>query len=405
MKLSEYFHAEAGQSPTGQAAEGIQTHLDSIIASAMDAIISLSTNQRIILFNPAAEKMFGVNAQEAIGKHINRFIPERFRAAHIRDVENFGRTGASHRHMGALGMVWGLRANGEEFPIEASISQVTVRGTAGEEKLYTVILRDITERVRAEEALKKAEAQLQAHAEDLKKKVAESTTRLRETVADLEAFSYSLSHDIRTPLRAILSFTQLALEESRQKISPASIEYLEKAIRAADRLNTLVKDLLAFTRVYRHQVELKPLDVEEIVRQIIHERPGLQPPKTELAINGPLLPMVGHEVFLTQCLANLLENAAKHVAPLVTPRIRIYSEDLGGQARLWVADNGIGINFSKQQQIAKMLQHSLKDAEYEETGIGLIIVRNAVERMGGQAGLESELGKGSRFWIQLRKAI
>jgi len=127
-----------------------------IISAAMDAIITTDSQQRIVLFNPAAEKMFGVSAGETVGESINRFIPARFREGHVSHVEHFAKTGVTSRRMGGLSAISGLRANGEEFPIEASISQVEVHG----ERLFTVILRDITERRRVEEALRQSEQRL-----------------------------------------------------------------------------------------------------------------------------------------------------------------------------------------------------------------------------------------------------
>jgi|GEM_PF-384597 len=130
-----------------------QAQLTGIIGSATDAIITINAEQQITLFNTAAEQMFGCTAEEALGQPIDRFIPERFRPAHQEHVERFGQTNVSKRSMGALGAIYGLRINGEEFPIEASISQIEVGG----QKLFTVILRDITERRRAEEALRESE--------------------------------------------------------------------------------------------------------------------------------------------------------------------------------------------------------------------------------------------------------
>jgi len=136
----------SGARETEGALAGTTARLNGIISSAMDAIISTDSRRRILLFNPAAEQMFGVSARQALGQRIDRFIPKRFRAAHSRHMDNFGKTGVSSRRMGALGILSGLRANGQEFPVEASISQVEVSG----EKLFTVILRDVTQRDQAD---------------------------------------------------------------------------------------------------------------------------------------------------------------------------------------------------------------------------------------------------------------
>jgi len=123
--------------------------LEGIVNSAMDGIITINDEQRIVLFNPAAERMFGLTATEALGEHISRFMPERYRETHAAHIHRFAETGVTNRQMGSLGAISGLRANGQEFPIEASISQVDV----GDERLHTVILRDITERKAGEDAL------------------------------------------------------------------------------------------------------------------------------------------------------------------------------------------------------------------------------------------------------------
>jgi len=140
---------ESLQTPREKTAVETMQRLEGIVASAMDGIITIDDEQRIILFNPAAERMFGLPASEALGEHISRFMPERYRPTHAAHIHRFAKTGVTTRQMGSLGAISGLRANGEEFPIEASISQVEVGG----ERLSTVILRDITERKAAEDAL------------------------------------------------------------------------------------------------------------------------------------------------------------------------------------------------------------------------------------------------------------
>ncbi|WP_447974811.1 PAS domain-containing sensor histidine kinase [Nitrospira sp. Kam-Ns4a] len=128
-----------------------EDQLGGILNSAMDAIITVDEEQRVTLFNPAAEQMFGWPAAEALGQPLDRFIPARFREAHREHIRRFGETNVTNRRMGALGQVVGLRANGEEFPVEAAISQLVANG----EKFYTVVLRDITRRVQAEQALQR----------------------------------------------------------------------------------------------------------------------------------------------------------------------------------------------------------------------------------------------------------
>jgi signal transduction histidine kinase len=146
------------------------------------------------------------------------------------------------------------------------------------------------------------------------------------------------------------------------------------------------------------------VNVEKQILDLIQERPELQPPNAEITIQSPLPPMQAHEASLTQCLTNLLDNAVKFVAPGVKPRVRIWSAPIGGQVRLWIEDNGIGIEPAAQSKVFEMFHRLHGEREYEGTGIGLAIVRKAVERMNGQTGVESEPGRGSRFWLQLHRA-
>jgi len=144
--------------------------------------------------------------------------------------------------------------------------------------------------------------------------------------------------------------------------------------------------------------------VGELVKEIIYSYPDWQPPKADIQIEGPLPRVMGHEGFLTQCISNLLSNAIKFVAPGTMPQVRVYAEDRDRFVRIFFKDNGIGIAPEHHARIFRMFERVYPATEYEGTGIGLTIVRKAVERMGGSIGFESEIGKGSTFWIDLPRA-
>ena len=137
---------------------------------------------------------------------------------------------------------------------------------------------------------------------------------------------------------------------------------------------------------------------------MIPERPSLQVPGVQIDIASPLLPVMGHQASLSQCFSNLLDNAVKFVTPGTTPRIRVWTKAHGDMVRAWIEDNGIGLPKEASERIFGMFQRLHSNEQYQGTGIGLTLVRKAVERMGGKVGVESEPGRGSRFWIELGRA-
>lgn len=263
------------------------------------------------------------------------------------------------------------------------------------------VLSSSIQRKEAEEELAGAKKQLEHYAEDLERTVAERTAKLTETVHELESFSYSLSHDMRAPLRAMKGFSQILEADYGQRLGEEGIVLLRKISTAAGRLDQLIKDVLAYSKVVRESVTLRPVSVEQLTRQLIDENPALQPPRAVIEVRAPLLPVLGHEAYLTQVLSNLLYNAVKFVPPGRTPRVSLWTEPVDGRVRLSVQDNGIGIPKEAIPKLFGMFQRLHGSNEYEGTGIGLAIVRKAVERMGGRHGVESEPGRGSTFWIEL----
>jgi len=227
---------------------------------------------------------------------------------------------------------------------------------------------------------------------------------LQEANRELEAFSYTVSHDLRAPLRALKGYTDILLEDYGPKLEATAKEYLSNLERAVVRMDALTRDLLSYSRIVRQQIELEPVCVDAVCREVTAMNPALQLPNTEMVVPPDLLPVRAHPTLLGQCLANLLDNAAKFVAPGVTPRIRIRTEPRGDRVRIWVEDNGVGIDPAHHQKIFGIFERVGHLKTNQGTGIGLAIVARAAQRMGGICGVESSVGNGSRFWIELAGA-
>jgi PAS domain S-box-containing protein len=355
------------------------------------SIMALDPEGKIIRWSVGAESMFGYAAEEVIGHPVDLIFTPEDRARGI-PAEELQAT------------LTGQRGLHERLHIRKDGSRLFLSGAIrpmydGEGKLkgFAKIAHDSTERKQLEEALD--------HSRDnLEQIVQERTARLQETVGELEAFCYSLSHDLRAPLRAMESFSKILRVGFGERLGPDGIFYVDRIIRSAARLDNLIQDVLAFSRLAREPMKTQPVNIEELIRQLIAENTLFQPPQAEIQIAIPLLGVMGHEASLTQCIFNLFGNGVKFVAPGRTPKIRIWTEPVDSQVRLWIQDNGIGIASEHHKQIFGMFYRLHREQEYPGTGIGLAIVRKAVERMGGAVGLESEPGVGTRFWIQLQRS-
>ena len=261
-------------------------------------------------------------------------------------------------------------------------------------RLFGVVL-DITDRKNAEEQLRHAR-------EELEQRVQERTAELRTSIADLEAFSYSLSHDLRAPLRAMQGYAQLLLSRFGTSLDETGRSYFRRLMASTERLDHLIQDVLRYSQISRAPVELKKVNLEKLLDEVINDYPTLLPTRVRIEVQKPLLPVRGHEAFLTQCMSNLLSNAAKFNRAGETPRVRVSTQELKrGKVRVWFEDNGIGIAPEDQRRIFGMFERVHSNKDYEGTGIGLTIVAKAVERMGGHVGVESAVGHGSRFWLEL----
>ncbi len=260
---------------------------------------------------------------------------------------------------------------------------------------------DITEQKEAAEELTRARDALAEANAQLERKVAERTGRLRESVAELEHFSYTLTHDLRSPLRAMHAFGDILSERYAEQLDDAGRDYLQRIVRAAARMDSLITDALNYSKVVQSQFPLEVVDPAPLLRGMIDSYPELQAPQAEIELEGPLPPVQANAAGLTQCFSNLLTNAVKFVRPGTRPRVRIRAEERGERLRLWIEDNGIGIAPEQHRRIFGMFERL--STEYPGTGVGLALVRKVVERMRGEVGVESAEGQGSRFWLEFSR--
>ncbi len=277
----------------------------------------------------------------------------------------------------------------EPTPQEARIVEIVTRTAA-----------IAIERKQSEEALKESQAKLQEHAQTLEQRVAERTASLREAVAQMEEFSYSVSHDLRAPLRAMQGFAKALMEDYSSRLDEQGRHYLHRIINSSSRMERLIQDILTYSRLSRREIYMQPVLLERLVIDIIQQYPEMQPPNAIIHWD-PLLNVVGHEPSLSQAISNLLSNAVKFVPDNTTPNIKLWTEQRNGLVRLWVQDNGIGVRPADQGRLFGMFERLHHDKRYSGTGIGLAIVRRAMDRMGGSAGMESDGVNGSKFWIEL----
>lgn len=272
-----------------------------------------------------------------------------------------------------------------------------VRDAQGQVVRVVGAILDITD-------LMKARATIEERQRDLERLVTERTASLQQAIAQMEEFSYSVSHDLRAPLRAIHSYAETLLEDFGEKIGPEGGDYLQRIMKAGSRMDRLTREVLTYSKIARERVPLGKIDLERLVHELVaqyapdHQRTGA------IVVASPLHPVIGQETLLAQVISNLLANALKFIAPGVAPHIGIWSEKHGDLVRVWVEDNGIGIEPEHQNRIWGMFERVHPNEAYEGTGIGLAIVRKAVERMGGLTGVESDGRSGSKFWIQLGAA-
>jgi PAS domain S-box-containing protein len=371
---------DIGRERAVRAEEGSRSELETFIATAMDAVIVIDATQRIVRFNPAAEAMFGRTAASMLGEPLGVLMPASVRAEHEKHEKAFGMPGnVAVRGMGVGRAIHGLRASGEEFPLEASISRVEIAGAT----FYISILRDMTQRVAAERA----------------RVAAELANRTKS------AFLANMSHEIRTPLNAIIGLTHLLRRENPSELQAARLENIDIA---GHHLLTLVNDILELSKIEAGQLSLEETDFNlasllDNVLSICSDKAKGRGDTISVDLHQVPHWLRGDPTRLSQALLNLVGNAVKFTE---NGRISLRVILLGEQAvdvhlRFEVEDTGIGI--APEHLAGLFAPFAQADASttrrYGGTGLGLAITRHLARLMGGDAGAQSTLGQGSLFWF------
>ncbi len=365
--------------------------LSTTLASIGDGVIVTDAEGRVSFLNAEAERLTKWHNSDARGRPLPavfRIINEETREPVDNPVEKVLRFGAT---VGLANHTLLLAKDGTETPIDDSAAPIRKK----EGPLFGVVLvfRDFTDQ-------KKSENEILRLNSDLERRVAERTRELRETVQELETFSYTVAHDLRGPLRAMHRSAEVLLLEQASRLPDEGNDFLRRIAESAARMDRLIQDLLSYSRVTRAELQAVPVEPRLILADLmVQMSPEIKERKADVRIESDLGVLLADPVLLAQVFSNLLSNALKFVPQGTAPQVRIQADRRDGKERIWIEDNGIGIDTRYRERLFRLFERL--DSEYPGTGIGLAIVKRAVERMDGEVGFEPGKEKGSRFWIEL----
>ncbi|MGZ5568348.1 MAG: PAS domain S-box protein [Limisphaerales bacterium] len=280
------------------------------------------------------------------------------------------------------------------------IRGVPLQNERGEVLKWFGTCTDIDDMKQAEEKITLLNAKLEGYSADLERQVSERTAALRDSIKSLETLTYTMAHDLRAPLRGMAGYTEALLEDV--PLNETGKQYAKQIHDSAERMSQLIKDLLDYGQLTHVVVPISAVDLEaEVEKMIRHFEIEIQQTKADVRVENRMPVVMANVRLLDQVLSNLISNALKFVAPGVAPRVCLRAEQRGTMVRFWIEDNGIGIAPEYQSKIFGVFHRLHTAEEYRGTGVGLAIVKRAVEIMKGGIGVESQVNKGSSFWIEL----
>lgn len=360
--------------------------LSSIVESSDDAIIGKDLTGKVVSWNAGAERMFGYSAAEIVGTSIERLLAPDRPDEERRILENAKR-GETHLYET-------IRIRKDGRPVDVSLAVSPIRDAHSSIVGVSSIARDITERKRFEEQILKLNT-------DLEHRVQLRTSELTAANQELEAFTYSVAHDLRAPLRHIDAFTRILQEDFAGSFPPEAAQLLETIRRGSENMSRLVNDLLNLAHVGRQELKREPvrlnLLIEDVIADLKRETEG-----RDIEWRVAELPTIqGDPGLLKQVFANLLSNSAKYTRPRPKAIIEIGTRKMNDETVLFIRDNGVGFNMKYADKLFGVFQRLHRAEEFEGTGVGLAIVERVVKRHGGHIWAESEVDKGATFYFTL----
>jgi PAS domain S-box-containing protein len=359
-----------------------------LFENAQELIFTLDSDGKFLSLNKAAEQALGIARFDALARKFSDFLPVEQRQRFLEYLRDSLRD-----DRGKLEEFVVKNLRGEQISLELSCHLMNRPSAARE---LQVIARDITER-------KRAEAEIHRLTHFLENRVAERTQQLEAANKELEAFSYSVSHDLRAPLRAIDGFSRILLEENLAQADEDTRGLLEGIHKNSRRMAQLIDDLLQFSRLTRSSISTEEIDMTELFQSVFNEQRTHQPErKFEFQANG--LPVVkGDPPMLRQVAENLISNAIKYSRDREVSRIEVGSRSDSSEHVIFVKDNGVGFDTQYSQKLFQVFQRLHSEREFEGTGVGLAIVQRIIHRHGGRIWAEAEAGKGATFYFSLPK--